>query len=186
MVGPPPDTHRLSAAIVERASLSGCRSRLELFERRGELRVVGGKPNRLGEIGDGEFAIAVGIPSQRPSVAESGAFCVQADRFGEIGDRPVKIVFLDPAATQKTHVTVVANTAAQIIILRPRRIAADRLVEIGDGVLRIALGDERLAAGVIRVGEIRICTDRAGEIGNRAVELGLGFSDKPAIVCPAE
>src|SRR3984957_3959101 len=131
------------------ARLSCVSSRFELFKRRGELRVVGGKPSRFGEIGDGALAIALGVPSESAGVVRGSVLCIQPDRFGEIADRLLEIFFFNPTAAHKSHIPVVPDDAAYIMVVGATRIEADRLVEVGDGMVGVVLGNKDLAAPVV-------------------------------------
>jgi len=141
----------------------------------------GAKPNRLGEIGDGALAIALGIPSQSAGVVEGSVLCIQTDRLGEIGYRLLEVFFFDPTATHKSHIPIVPHDAAHIMVVSTTRIEADRLVEVGDGTVGVVLRNKDLAAPVVGVGVFRIEADGLIEIGDGAVEIAFRLPSETAV-----
>jgi hypothetical protein len=99
------------------------------------LLVLGFEPDGFGKIERGAIAMSVGAFGKPARVVRGGALVIKPDGVGEIRYRAFQILFLDPAAAEKTHVPVVSNAAAQVIVARAIGVAANCLVEVGNGVL---------------------------------------------------
>src|SRR4029077_19273410 len=121
-----------------------------------ELLIFGLQPHGLGEIKRGEIALSVDIFRKSACIVRGGAVPIEANGVGEIRNGTLKIILLDPAVAEETHVAIVTDAAAQIIVSRAIRSTADRPVEIGDGLFGIFLGKESLGTRFVAVDEVRI------------------------------
>ena len=143
------------------------------------------KPRGLGNIGCGTIAMGVGEFGNAARIVRGRVVRIEADGFGQIRNRALEILLLDPAIADISRVAIVLYAAAHVIIASAIGDAADRLIEIGDGLLGIALGEERIGARFVTVDKIRIETQRRREVGDRRIELALGDFNQAAVVVGA-
>ena len=122
------------------------RAAIELLERRRHLLVLGLEPHRLGEVGDGAIALAVGAAHLGARIVGVGEIRAVVDRLGEIRDRALEILGVDRGAG--AHVAVIPGDAAQVVEIRAVRGEPDRRARIRDGGVGIELRHVGLAAGV--------------------------------------
>jgi hypothetical protein len=141
---------------------------------RGAVRV---EADNLVEVGNSAFGVLLGNECLAAAEERISVPGIKPDSFIKIGDRAVQVALAFPG---QTAVRVDVDMAIAGKIRVRQRINADRLGQVGDGAIRIALLASEKATIVVSKRVLWIEANGVGIVGQRAVRIVLGLPGEGA------